>query len=156
MSSADAQASWFKRLFWPDLRAASSSDREIATERIQRAHADGLITEEELRERQDQVPPAQTRAELRPAIKDLPGTTSPGLLATRQAVTAVWLGVNFIQIVVWVLICVIGLHFANPWWLWSLVGGLIIVGPLWWFADAEFRTTDTAANGSNGEGRSTK
>jgi len=115
--------------------------------RIEQARKAGSLNEEQARERQEQVPLAQTRLELRPAIEGLPGTTSPGLLATRQVVTAVWFALTLVQFVIWVLVCIIGLHFANPWWIWSFVGGLIIVGPLWWFADAEFRTSNAAVNG---------
>lgn len=64
--------------------------------------------------------------------------TQHRLRSIRRAFTLFMLSVNAIQIVVWLLICIIGWHIENPWWLWSLGGGLLIVGGLRY---AEKRTT---------------
>jgi hypothetical protein len=54
-----------------------------------------------------------------------------GLHTARNVVTAAWVGVSSLQFVIWVLICVIGWHLANPFWLWTLVLGGLVVGAMW-------------------------
>ncbi|MET0237649.1 MAG: hypothetical protein ABW224_23625 [Kibdelosporangium sp.] len=54
-----------------------------------------------------------------------------GLHAARNVLTAAWVGVSSLQFVIWVLICVIGWHFANPFWLWTVVVGGLVVGAMW-------------------------
>jgi hypothetical protein len=49
---------------------------------------------------------------------------------TRRIALAVWLTVSSIQLAVWVLICVIGAHLINPFWIWGTVGGGLIVAVL--------------------------
>ena len=48
-----------------------------------------------------------------------------------KAVTGVWAAVSLIQLTVWLLVCVIGWHFVNPWWLWTVLVGGAVVGALW-------------------------
>jgi hypothetical protein len=56
---------------------------------------------------------------------------APGTLASvRRAFTLFLIAVNAIQIVVWLMICIIGWHIENPWWLWSAAGGALIIGGL--------------------------
>jgi hypothetical protein len=45
----------------------------------------------------------------------------------RGVAVAAWLLVNAVQIVVWGLICVIGTQFVFPWWVWTAVGGAVVV-----------------------------
>jgi hypothetical protein len=50
----------------------------------------------------------------------------------RRVATAVWLCVTGIQVVIWLLISVLGQRLVVPFWLWSGLGGGLIVGALWW------------------------
>jgi hypothetical protein len=54
-----------------------------------------------------------------------------GLHTARNVVTAAWVGASSLQFVVWVAICLIGWHLINPFWLWSVLGGGVIVGAMW-------------------------
>jgi hypothetical protein len=57
---------------------------------------------------------------LRPADK---------LTMTARVLTALWLGVVLVEVVIWLAICVIGGNLESPWWLWSvLVGGVVVGG----------------------------
>lgn len=47
----------------------------------------------------------------------------------RRVVTALWISILFIQIVIWLLIGIIG-GFDGPWWLWTAAGGGLVVGAL--------------------------
>lgn len=40
---------------------------------------------------------------------------------------AVWLAAGTIEIAVWVLMCVIGWQFAFPFWIFTVVGGPIVL-----------------------------
>lgn len=50
-------------------------------------------------------------------------------LMRRGAVT-VWLGLCLVQFVVWGLICVIGGRLVEPWFLWTVGVGGVLVGAL--------------------------
>ncbi len=50
------------------------------------------------------------------------------LTSVRRALTLLLIAVTAIQIVVWLLICIIGWHLESPWWLWSAAGGALIIG----------------------------
>jgi hypothetical protein len=49
----------------------------------------------------------------------------------RAVVTGVWLAVSAVQFLVWSVICLIGWHFANPWWIWTVLVGGVVVGGFW-------------------------
>lgn len=53
------------------------------------------------------------------------------LLVTRRVVTMAWLGIGSVQFVIWMMICLIGWHVVNPFWLWTAAVGGLIVGGLW-------------------------
>jgi hypothetical protein len=57
-------------------------------------------------------------------------TTQNRLRSVRQALTLLIVAVTGIQLVVWLLICIIGWHIESPWWLWSLGGGALAIGGL--------------------------
>ena len=52
--------------------------------------------------------------------------------SVRAVVTGVWLAVSLVQFVVWTLVCLIGWHLVNPWWIWTVLVGGVVVGGLWW------------------------
>jgi hypothetical protein len=61
---------------------------------------------------------------------DRDNTTQNRLRSVRQALTLLIVAVTGIQMVVWLLICIIGWHIESPWWLWSLGGGALVIGGL--------------------------
>ncbi len=73
------------------------------------------------------------------------------LIAARsvcRVATAVWLAVSLVEFVVWMLICTIGLRLVDPWWLWTMMVGGLVVGALWWITESAYRTVDPAAANS--------
>jgi hypothetical protein len=44
-----------------------------------------------------------------------------------NVVAAAWLAVSSIQVTIWVLMCVIGWQLAYPFWIWTVVGGPIVL-----------------------------
>lgn len=48
----------------------------------------------------------------------------------RRGAVKVWLGLCLVQFVVWGLICVIGGHLVEPWFLWTVGVGGVLVGAL--------------------------
>jgi hypothetical protein len=58
--------------------------------------------------------------------------TSDRVALVRRIALAAWLTVSSIQLAAWVLICVIGVHLINPFWIWGTVGGGLVVGAVWW------------------------
>jgi hypothetical protein len=55
-----------------------------------------------------------------------------GRRAARSVALLVWLGGSAVQIVIWVLVCVISRRLASPWWLWTVVVGGAVVAVVWW------------------------
>jgi hypothetical protein len=144
MSERSGGNSLFGKLLWPERTPVSETERELAATRISRARTTGILTDDQARQRHDLLPGARTRADLREALDGLPGAAPGGLLIVRRVFTALWLAVSIIQLCIWVLVCVIGAHFASPFWLWTVVGGAVIVGGLWWVTESEYRTRSSA------------
>lgn len=46
----------------------------------------------------------------------------------RRGAVMVWLGLSLVQFVVWGMICVIGGQLVEPWFLWTVGVGALIVG----------------------------
>jgi uncharacterized membrane protein len=53
------------------------------------------------------------------------------LTLTARILTAFWLGLLMVQVGVWLVICLVSGDLEAPWWLWTAVGGGIIVGGFW-------------------------
>ncbi|MFC5180811.1 hypothetical protein [Actinomadura harenae] len=49
--------------------------------------------------------------------------------------TAAWLIVNMVSVVVWAVLCITGLHWETPWWLWSFAPPGAVLAALWWITD---------------------
>ncbi|QWF77268.1 hypothetical protein [Amycolatopsis sp. CA-230715] len=127
------------RMLMSERIPASAADRDAAVSRITRGREDGALTEREAGDRFDRLDIAATREAVRRALEGLPGVPPAVLVPVRRVVTWVWLGVNVVQIAVWLLMCLIGLHFAPPFWLWSVVGGGLVVAALWLLTESVFR-----------------
>jgi hypothetical protein len=46
-----------------------------------------------------------------------------------------------------VLINLLGVRWTEPWWLWSLVTGPFVAGPLLWLTEAYYRPDASGARG---------
>jgi|1185.fasta_scaffold312319_1 hypothetical protein len=68
------------------------------------------------------------------------GTGSSGGLA-RRVVTIVWAVVGGIQFVIWLLMSLISMSFKAPFWLWTIVGGGIVLA-VWWYLDPARRARE--------------
>ncbi|WP_026411830.1 hypothetical protein [Actinomadura oligospora] len=49
--------------------------------------------------------------------------------------TAAWLVVNMVNVTIWAAMCVTGLRWENPWWLWSFAPPGAALAALWWITD---------------------
>ncbi|MEV6646002.1 hypothetical protein [Amycolatopsis sp. NPDC051371] len=68
------------------------------------------------------------------------GSRPPGGLA-RRVVTIVWAVVGGIQFVIWLLMCLISMSFKAPFWLWTIVGGGLVLA-VWWYLDPARRARE--------------
>lgn len=127
------------RMLMSERIPASTAAREGAASWIVRARENGALTEQEAGDRRARLDSAATRDAVRHVLDGLPGVPPPGLVPVRRVITWVWLGLNVVQIAVWLLMCLIGLHFAPPFWLWSVLGGGLVVAALWWLTESVYR-----------------
>lgn len=66
------------------------------------------------------------------AAAGLPPRRNDWLATTRWVVTVITVLSTVAQLVVWLMICVIGREIESPWWLWSTVPGIALIGLLSW------------------------
>lgn len=144
MSETSEETSLLERLLSPEWTPVSDTDRKLAATRITQAQAIELITDEEAQQRHAALRTARTRADLRVALDGLPGGTPAGFRAALRIITAIWLGVCVIQFTIWLLICIINLQLISPFWIWTVGGGGIILGGLWWLTGQGYRRRDPA------------
>jgi hypothetical protein len=125
----------------------SDVDRKAVADRLQAAHADGMITLAEFDLRLGAAWQAATRGELAKLTADLPETRYPQAplparrpaqpVARRRTPTAlrvlniIWTSIVTVNLVVWGLVCVTTGQFVYPWFLWLAVPGAVL-GVLWW------------------------
>jgi hypothetical protein len=107
----------------------SDVDRKTVEARLRVAHADGSITLDELDERLVLVWQSKTRRDLAALVADLPAPPLPPVLPppkprppdVLRLVTTIWLCVNALNFMVWMLVSVSVGEFEYPWFFWSLV-----------------------------------
>jgi hypothetical protein len=65
-----------------------------------------------------------------PELRDgRPVSTPTGFFVARSVAIALWLVLSAVNLVVWLMICLISGSWDDPWWLWSaLVGALAVAG----------------------------
>jgi hypothetical protein len=65
-----------------------------------------------------------------PELKDSQaGSVPPGFFIARSVAIALWLTLSVVNLVVWLMICLISGGWDDPWWLWSaLIGALAVAG----------------------------
>jgi uncharacterized protein DUF1707 len=113
----------------PSMRA-SDGDRDAVAEQLQRAHAEGRLTLEELQERLDAAYRARTLGELAPLTRDLPAAVPPGRRAAPPATPAgqlerrgvraawgAWATATLVCTVIWLASSLSG-GFGSFWPIW--------------------------------------
>jgi hypothetical protein len=141
------------RLLRPEEVAVGQAQRDLARVRIQEARNTGRLGDERADAQLTLLATARTRGDVRAALGAVPGGAAPrGLVGALRGVTAVWAGATMVQFAIWVLVNVIGVQWTEPWWLWSLVTGPFVVGPLLWLTEAYYRPD---VSGSRGASRNT-
>ena len=130
-----------ERLLWAERTPVDERERALAANRIAAAHADGGITADSAVERQAKLAGARTRDELRASLDGLSGLRGQvSLPLVTRVASALWLAVNGVELVVWVLVSLISGTWDDPWWLWTLLGGGAVVAGLWKIAEWEHHT----------------
>ncbi|HEY0453968.1 hypothetical protein [Actinophytocola sp.] len=116
----------FDRYLWPERRALTDAERGAADGRIARAQTAGTITADQARDRQQRLARAANRGELTAAVAGL-GAAPAGLLAVPRVAAALWVALNVVQLIVWAMVSLISWSLDSPWWLWSVLGGAVVV-----------------------------
>jgi uncharacterized protein DUF1707 len=131
-------------LLRPEGRSASDTDRSSASYAVRAAVADGRLPETDGDGRLHAIESAEHRGELRLALSGISGALPPrGLTTALGAASAVWLVTTALQVVVWLTMALATAHLDTPWWLYSAVGGGMIVGVLWLAHESYHRTPGT-------------
>ncbi|WP_326565382.1 hypothetical protein VSH64_26410 [Amycolatopsis rhabdoformis] len=52
----------------------------------------------------------------------------------RRIITVIWVVVSGVQFVIWLLMSIISGSVKSPFWLWTVVGGGVLLA-LWWYFD---------------------
>lgn len=143
-----------QHLLRPDQVMIEEDERDHARHRVEAAGYAGSLNEEYAATTLTRVTTARTRGDLRRAMRVIPGGAAPsGLVNALRGASALWLGGTALQFVVWALVSLIGFHWTEPWWLWTLVTGPFVVGPLWWLNETYYRPVASRARiiGSAGD-----
>jgi len=119
-------------LIRPDERPAKETDRVTATAAVRDAVAAGTLPAQEGRYRMTAIEQADTRGQLRHALRGVGGgVPSAGVTTALGVAGSVWLLVTVVQIAVWLVIAFATGGPDGPWWLYSTVVGGAIVAGLW-------------------------
>lgn len=52
-----------------------------------------------------------------------------------RLLTAAWLVVNMVNVTIWAAVCVTGLRWESPWWLWTFAPPGAVLAAVWWITD---------------------
>lgn len=128
--------------FSADLIRVTDLDRKATEARLRLAHAEGSLTLDELDERLANLWLTKNRRDLATLVRDLPAPqppppppAPPGPNHARTAMkvlTAIWLSVSAVNLVVWVMVCLINFEFLYPWFLWPFLPPGVVLAVLWW------------------------
>jgi len=123
----------------PDQVRASDVDRKAVEERLHRAHADGEIDLAEFDIRVRNAWQAKNRGELARIVADLPPVRSgkppvkrSGGYVAMRVLTAIWLSLTVVNLVIWALLWLTVDGYVYPWWVWVAVPPGSVLGVLWW------------------------
>lgn len=53
----------------------------------------------------------------------------------RRVVSGLWVALCAFQISIWMIGSIVSLDFVNPWWLWTVAVGGIVISGMWWVTD---------------------
>src|SRR5262245_49992570 len=137
--SASAMSGLAQRLLLPEQVAIDEVERDHARQRIEDAGHAGLLGGDRVHAQKVRLAQARTRGDLRQALGAIPGGAAPsGLVAALRGVTGLWLVSVVVQIVVWMLVDLIEFRWIGPWWMWTVITGPVLVGPLWWLVETYY------------------
>lgn len=101
---------------------ASDQERDQVVSRLQRAHQEGRLTEEELAQRVESALRSRTRGELRRLSADLPnpedGSPRQHERAELRPVWIAWGIASSVNLVIWAIISLTTGQSIYPWFLW--------------------------------------
>jgi hypothetical protein len=131
--------------FTPDLIRVTDLDRKATEARLQMAHASGSLTLGELDERLGELWQARTRRDLAVLVRDLPALAPPPPLfpplpvppkpnhsrTAMKVLTAIWLSVSAVNLIIWLMVSLISFDVAYPWFLWPLLPPGAVLAVLW-------------------------
>ncbi|RSM69801.1 DUF1707 domain-containing protein [Kibdelosporangium aridum] len=136
--------------FAPDLIRVTDLDRKVVEQRLRVAHADGSLTLDELDERLANLWLTKTRRDLAGLTKDLPAPLPPPpppappkpnhARTAMRVLTAIWLSVSVINLVIWLMVSLINFDPAYPWFLWPMLPPGAVLGVLWWLGVGRTRS----------------
>jgi hypothetical protein len=133
--------------FAPDHIRVTDLDRKATEARLRMAHTDGSLTLDELDERLANLWRTKTRRDLAALTADLPAPLPPppppkpdNARTAMKVLTAIWLSVSAVNLVIWVLVSVIGFDLAYPWFLWPFLPPGVVLGVLWWLGVGRTRS----------------
>ncbi|MCE7005755.1 DUF1707 domain-containing protein [Kibdelosporangium philippinense] len=133
--------------FAPDLVRVTDLDRKAVEARLRMAHTDGSLTLTELDERLANLWLTKTRRDLATLIRDLPAPAPPppppkpdNARKAMRVLTAIWLSVSAINLVIWLMVSLISLDPAYPWFLWPMLPPGAVLGVLWWLGVGRTRS----------------
>lgn len=133
-----------RRCLWPDTVPAGADDKARALAVLDARRGSGL-TDAELRSRGEAVDAAATRNDLYLALEGVGGGVPPwGVTMALRVASAIWIAMTAVQIVVWLAIGVGTGGLDVPWWLYSSVGGGVVVAVLWWVNESYHRVPGRA------------
>ncbi|CAM4128596.1 DUF1707 domain-containing protein [Kibdelosporangium persicum] len=128
--------------FAPDLIRVTDLDRKATEARLRVAHANGSLTLDELDERLANLWLTRTRRDLADLVRDLPAPPAPPpppappkpdkARTAMKVLTAIWLSVSAVNLVIWVMVSLLSLDVAYPWFIWPLLPPGAVLGVLWW------------------------
>ncbi|MBP2322487.1 hypothetical protein JOF56_002872 [Kibdelosporangium banguiense] len=133
--------------FAPDLIRVTDIDRKAMEARLRVAHTNGSLTLDELDERLAVLWQTKTRGDLAALVRDLPPPAPPPPLAkpnhartTMKVLTAIWLSVSAVNLIIWLMVSMISFDVAYPWFLWPMLPPGAVLGVLWWLGVGRSRS----------------
>jgi hypothetical protein len=128
--------------FAPDLIRVTDLDRKATEARLRVAHTNGSLTLDELDERLGVLWLTKTRADLVALVRDLPMPPPPApppappkpnpARTTMKVLTAIWLSLSSVNLIIWLMVSLISFDIAYPWFLWPFLPPGAVLAVLWW------------------------
>src|SRR5262245_18769804 len=136
--------------FSHDQIRVTDQDRKGVEARLRLAHADGSITLNELDERLANLWLTKTRRDLAGLTRDLPAPLPPpppapppkpnNARTAMRVLTAIWLSISLVNLVIWFMVSLINFDLFYPWFLWPMLPPGAVLGVLWWLGVGRTRS----------------